>query len=387
MTRPRTWLLGAAAVVATAATVFVVASRSPADPSPWTGPAVTPTVQTPPSYGEKDAADDPAIWVHPRDPALSLVIGTNKKDPGGLQVFDLHGRERQFLRSGELNNVDLRDDFPFVSGPGTLVAATDRTRDAVAVFRIHPRARTLEQLGTLPTGLREVYGLCLYRSPRTGAFHVFVSTEQGQVRQYELTSTRRRLSMDAVRSFDLGGKGEGCAADDEHGQLYLTREQRGLLRLAAEPDEGGDPVIVDEAGVDGENLVPDVEGVAIYDAGEGQGYVVVSSQGNSTFAVYRRGGSHEYLGSFAVRGGSGIDGASQTDGIAVTSSPLDDRFPAGLLVVHDQDNHDADTSNFKFVDWGDVARSMGLDPAGDEDAVADRPPAEDEGGRGRHGGW
>jgi 3-phytase len=37
-----------------------------------------------------DAADDPAIWVHPVDPALSLVLGTDKK--GGLNVFDLEGK-------------------------------------------------------------------------------------------------------------------------------------------------------------------------------------------------------------------------------------------------------------------------------------------------------
>lgn len=29
-----------------------------------------------------DAADDPAIWVHPTDPSLSTVIGTDKE--GGL---------------------------------------------------------------------------------------------------------------------------------------------------------------------------------------------------------------------------------------------------------------------------------------------------------------
>jgi 3-phytase len=46
-------------------------------------------VETEPVPNMGDAADDPAIWVHPVDPALSLVLGTDKK--GGLNVFDLEG--------------------------------------------------------------------------------------------------------------------------------------------------------------------------------------------------------------------------------------------------------------------------------------------------------
>src|SRR5690606_39134089 len=53
------------------------------------------------SYG--DAADDPAIWVHPDDPEKSLVIGTDKKL--GLYVFDLEGRTLQTVPDGRMNNV------------------------------------------------------------------------------------------------------------------------------------------------------------------------------------------------------------------------------------------------------------------------------------------
>jgi hypothetical protein len=36
-------------------------------------------VQTEPVPSQSDAADNPAIWSHPGDPALSLVLGTDKK--------------------------------------------------------------------------------------------------------------------------------------------------------------------------------------------------------------------------------------------------------------------------------------------------------------------
>ena len=59
------------------------------------------------SYG--DAADDPAIWVHPDDPAKSLVIGTDKQL--GLYVFDLEGRAVQTLPDGSqvIERVEVTD--------------------------------------------------------------------------------------------------------------------------------------------------------------------------------------------------------------------------------------------------------------------------------------
>ncbi|MBP6765575.1 MAG: phytase, partial [Rubrivivax sp.] len=60
------------------------AAAAAAPPAPL--PYVMPRVQTEPMGRYGDAADDPAIWVHPGDPALSLVLGTNKRQ--GLLVYD-----------------------------------------------------------------------------------------------------------------------------------------------------------------------------------------------------------------------------------------------------------------------------------------------------------
>lgn len=48
---------------------------------------VVPTVETVPVHTSGDAADDPAIWVHPSDPTQSLVIVNNKR--GALETYDL----------------------------------------------------------------------------------------------------------------------------------------------------------------------------------------------------------------------------------------------------------------------------------------------------------
>src|SRR5690606_31613375 len=58
-------------------------------------PVVLPSVQTDPIPSPGDAADDPAIWLHPSDPAQSRVLGTDKRN--GLAVYDLQGRQLQYL--------------------------------------------------------------------------------------------------------------------------------------------------------------------------------------------------------------------------------------------------------------------------------------------------
>ena len=59
---------------------------------------VTATVETEPVPHSGDSADDPAIWIHPTDPAQSMIIGTDKH--GGLAVYDLAGAQLQYLADG-----------------------------------------------------------------------------------------------------------------------------------------------------------------------------------------------------------------------------------------------------------------------------------------------
>src|SRR5687767_14304370 len=46
--------------------------------------------QTEPMQHAGDSADDPAIWLHPTKPELSLILGTDKQ--GGLVVYDMDGK-------------------------------------------------------------------------------------------------------------------------------------------------------------------------------------------------------------------------------------------------------------------------------------------------------
>src|SRR3546814_17153806 len=93
-----------------------------------------------------------------------------------------------------------------------------------------------------------------------------------------------------------------------------------MWRMSAEPD-GGDARTAVERVADNPAIRDDLAGVGIYHLGDGRGYIVASSQGNDTYAVYRLEGGQEYLGSFAVVADPvrGLDGISETDGREVTT--------------------------------------------------------------------
>ena len=66
---------------------------------------VRPSVETDPVASYGDAADDAAIWVHPDNPELSIVIGSQKQR--GINVYDLDGSLIQSRADGRINNVDV----------------------------------------------------------------------------------------------------------------------------------------------------------------------------------------------------------------------------------------------------------------------------------------
>jgi 3-phytase len=284
------------------------------------------------------------------DPGRSTVIGTDKE--GGLAVYDLGGRELQYLPDGPLNNVDLRRGFRLGGEEVTLVTAGNRADDTLAVYRVDPASRRLEDVA--PEGLEvgiTPYGSCMYRSAETGRSYAFVNSEDGEVEQWELRATPAG-TVDArrVRELSVGSQTEGCVADDEHGALYLSEEAAGVWRYGAEPSDGDRRSRVDVARRD-RPLVPDVEGITIAEGPGGGGYLVVSSQGDDSFAVYERDGDNAYVGSFRV------EGVESTDGLDVTTRPLGPRFPEGALVVQDGDNGD-EHQDFAVVPWDAVARLL-----------------------------
>jgi 3-phytase len=313
-------------------------------PTGLTMDVVKPTVETRPVPHAGDAADDPAVWVDSSHPARSVVVGTDKK--GGLGVYDLAGRQLHYLPIGDMNNVDLRRGVRGIApgGAATIVVAGDRTTNTLRVFRLDPRTRTLQEIKRAAVRPRiEVYGSCLYRNPRTGALYAFVDSKRGEVEQWRLSGVRPgRL----VRSFAVSSQTEGCVADDALGRLYLGEEEVGIWRFGAGPHDGTTGHLVASVSAGGP-LVGQVEGLALAPA-RGGGYLLASSQGNDSFAVFRRTGNNGFVGSFRVADARGVDGTQGTDGIEVATAPMGPAFPHGVFVAQDGVN-DRGAQNFKFV--------------------------------------
>lgn len=295
-----------------------------------------------------DAADDPAIWRNAANPAASLIVGTDKK--AGLYVYDLDGKVRDFNNAGSVNNVDLAEH-----GGRIVVAASDRSDRAnaqVALFALDGNAGKLTALGKVPAGAGEAYGICLYRTP--DALYAFMVAKDGTIRQLALDMSGKTPQAKIVRTMKLGTQSEGCAVDADTGRLYVAEEDVGLWRFDARPDGPLEPVKI--AAADGRQIVADAEGVAIAKDGSG-GYLVVSSQGDNAYAVYRL-ADDSYVGRFRIAPGT-FGSTEETDGIEIATGDFGPAFPDGIMIAQDGVNAPR-AQNFKLVRWDQIKAALGL---------------------------
>ena len=404
---------------------------------------VRPQFETSPLFdddaGGNADGDDPAIWVHPQHPRLSLVIGTKKN--GGLSVYTLQGHEIQDIPTppspgpddepGRFNNVDILYNFQLGNRTVDLAITTDRGRDHLRFYTINPDAPSDGSLpltevtaATVPfvfsadqaqvNEQQTAYGLAVWKDDHGAAFAFVSQRHRTVVANVSLQDTGDgHISYQVVGSVTLpksfvlpdGTTWEPCGEPGEEPQvegmvvdagrkvLYAAQEDVGIWRMGL---DFGTPILIDKVreygvpgvfdpaaeecalfhdqnpGFGGEHLSADAEGLTIYYGHGLEGYLLASRQGDDTFAVYERVGDNAFVGSFRVIAAREptLDRVQASDGAAVINVPLNGTFQSGLLVVHDGDNTPEvlddggevrPNTNFKFVQWGDVARAF--DPA------------------------
>lgn len=196
---------------------------------------------------------------------------------------------------------------------------------------------------------------------------------------------------------------EGLVVDQRTGILYAGQEDVGIWRVdLAAGKADAQPFYTTRGSVGSpfrntaSRIARDVEGLTIY-YGEGKtGYLLASSQGQAhgeraerladapyddSFAAFALAGAAEpeFLGSFRVAArGNGIDSVEESDGADVVSAALPG-FPEGLFITQDgyDNNHftgRVDSTNFKFVSWGSIARAFDPPLAIAPDAYDPRNP-------------
>lgn len=331
------------------------------------------TAETEPVASEDDAVDDICIWIHPTDPAESIVIGTDKLS--GLRTYDLSGRQIQHLRSGSINNIDLRYNFLIKGARAAILGATNRTARTLDFFTIDEK-RMLRKVGAIQLD-HDPYGSCMYYSAEKNAYYCFVTAKTGEIEQWLVEEDiPGHVAGRLVRSFTLSSKAEGCAADDELGFLYISEEHAGVWKYHAEPGVDDEWHRMVSAAGPFERISPDAEGIAIYYKPDRTGYLIVSSQGSDSYVVFRREGDNQYVGTFSISGGN-IDEVTHTDGIDVTNFNLGSRFPKGLFVAQDDRDLPGLRQNFKLVRWNEIADRLDnlieVDTRWDPRAVGSKP--------------
>lgn len=315
--------------------------------------SVVPTLFTDPVSAD---ADDPAIWVHPKDPAKSIIFGTDKlKEKGGIYAFNLDGKITQRIENlNRPNNCDVE----YGLGGKDIVVVTERLEHRLRIFSIDRETGKLSDVSgkaevfgsETDKSMREVMGVGLYRDPKSNRVFAFVSRSKGPTSgylgQYELVANGEKIDAKPVRTFGtFSGKKEieSVFVDDELGFVYYSDETVGTRKYAIASLE--QPV----TGPDTSAFKGDHEGIALYATGKGKGYIVCTDQiaGASVYHLFDR-VSGKPVGFFEA-------GLDDTDGIEVVSAPLGSKFPKGMFV-----GMNSQSKNFGVVNWLTIGSALKL---------------------------
>lgn len=312
---------------------------------------VRPKVETPSLPGEADECD---IWTDQTTPSRSLLICNDKSALGALYAFDMNGK--RVHRTTQMNRpvgVSVRSGIQMKDGSLIdVVGCGVRGTNEIKIFKIDPETRGFVDVTSekgIPSGFeKDTYGFCLYKRLTDGQLFAFVSRKETddlhQILLYDEGTGKFQGKI--VRKFGRAQQKsfvEGMVADDEYGYLYCSDEQHAILKYYANPAVQKPPFIRAFGLRDG--IQGDREGLALYKKGSGQGYLIVSSQGDSTFKIYERAGNNSFVK--AVMG----YGVTKTDGIAATSFRILPNFPTGIFVAHNDSGN-----NYALFDWYELTK-------------------------------
>src|SRR5262245_51114699 len=310
-----------------------------------------------------DDPDDPAIWIHPQDPARSIIVATNKveKPRGSLAVFDLDGKIIQSIGNLDRpNNVDIEQGVRIGNETVDIAVITERQARAVRIYSIDPDARTLNERVVVPVFEGEQgesglpMGIGIYKR-KDGTAFVIVGRKSGPAEgylwQYRLIPGP---NLELVRKFGaFSGRGEieAVVVDDALGYVYYADETTGIRKYQANPDS--DHAERELALFGRSGYMGDREGLAIYATDDRTGYLVSTDQldGRSRYLLYRReggiAGPHDHNELVAVFDTP----ADSTDGIEVAAKRLSARLPLGVLVTMNSSSR-----NFLLFAWPKLSR-------------------------------
>jgi 3-phytase len=303
--------------------------------------------------------DDPAIWIHPSDPSLSLIIGTDKggdTGKGGLYVFNLKGEidTSKTITLQRPNNVDVAYGLNINGVKTDIAVCTERNTNTIRVFSL-PDMKQIDNGGIAvfeDDSLRAPMGVALYTDVISGNIYAITGRKtgpkDGYLYQYLLKSdSTGTVKGQLVRKFGKfsGNKEiEAIAVDNELGFVYYSDEGVGVRKYYAHPDSSNTELAIFATS----GVREDHEGLSIYKTSEKKGYILLSDQQANQFHIFPREGTkankHDHPLIKTIK-----TSTDESDGSEVSSVSFNSTFKHGLFVAMSTDG------TFQFYRWEDIA--------------------------------
>lgn len=312
---------------------------------------ISPTGKTQSVPGE---TDDCAIWIHPTDRSLSLIIGNDQKGMGGLYAWDLKGH--LVFSYGPLlkpTNVDVRYGFKFGGEAIDVLVVGTHDNNTLHVFKIDPILRNLvlisDPAGILTNIDYQLYGLALYQHPDLGDLSVFISQGKSHAPIMQMAlkeGPQGTVIGEVLRQFgqeEVQSLVKGMYVDDDLGYLYCCDKTTGVLKFHADPALGN--ALIQRFAV-GDGIEGDREAIGLYQCADQKGYLLLSCLGKHEIKVYDRTGDNPLLLTVKKRG------VTHTDGMEVSSCAVM-AYKHGFVVCHDNA-----TADFVIYNWDDIAQDQ-----------------------------
>ncbi|MEN5085001.1 phytase [Sphingobacterium faecium] len=330
--------------------------------APVASNALRPTVVT--EQTEYDT-DDPAIWINPRDPSKSLIVGTDKEINGGLYLYDLKGKiVNKVTGLQRPNNVDIAYGIMINGKKIDIAITTERKSHKIRIYSL-PDLKPVDGggievfVGEKGEDERDGMGIAVYTKKidsLTNEIYAIVGRKTGSsgsyLWQYKLSGKPDgTIQAEVVRKFGAysGAKEiEAIAVDNELGYVYYSDETVGVRKYFADPALNNNKELALFAKGEAKR---DHEGIAIYKTGEKTGYILVSNQQNNSFLVYPREGEASNPHAYKLLADIPV-AAVECDGADATHVNLGPEFPNGMLVAM------SNGKVFHIYDWNEVQKRI-----------------------------
>ncbi|KAA3658066.1 MAG: T9SS C-terminal target domain-containing protein [Calditrichaeota bacterium] len=297
--------------------------------------------------GGHGTMDSVAIWVA-ENPQESLLFITDKTY-GYLEMHNpvtnqyigrIGGNGSSEGKLGYPNGVGVAYNVATGKGMNDVVFAVERDNNRVSMFSL-PEKEFIGSFGG--NRLDEPYGIGFYKT--NGVLQAWITNtgdNPNTVAIYNITATNNGATGDFVREFNTLGELESIVIDPVYQEVYLSdeSEERNIMVYGLNGNF--------KKRIGHGLFVEDPEGIALYDIGSGNGWLVVSDQNSdpTQFEIFER-GSLKHLGYF-------IGETDGTDGLTLTQYALPN-FPDGsFYAVHSDKRVHA-------YDWKDIAAGLNLD--------------------------